>query len=180
MRKRRSDSFASGLSAPQRDELFAALSGGKAHSTMAERVKEWSGRKPSETALSAWFHGEIVRRKHIIAAEAMLVTQANCPPDMDERTRLALGQAKYLAVLEDLTPRDVAALAKIDLGERKLELERLKVANDTRVARRDLRLERDRLIFERLKGGERSEDLQSQIDLALAEIEKLKHGEDAP
>lgn len=177
--KLRADSFAARLTAAQRDELFAALAGGEALRAAAQRVQQWTGRRPSTQALSAWQVGEGRRRRHLAAREAMLVSMANCPPDMDAQTRRALGHAKYLAALEALAPREVAALLKADLDERRLELDRQKLAQDTRAARLLLRLDKDRLLFERLKGGEKGADLQEQIALALAEIEHLKHGEDA-
>lgn len=177
--KLRADSFAARLSPAQRDELFVALCGGLAHDAAAARVHGWTKTRPSTQAVSAWYRGEERRRRHLAANEAMLVSMANCPADYDAKARQALGHARYLATLEDLAPRDVAALLKADLDAQRLELDKQKLALDNRVTRLSLRIERDRLIFERLKGGEKSADLQQQIDLALDEIEKMKHGEDA-
>ena len=184
MKKLRKDSFAARLTPAQRDELFAKLAGGMGLDEAAKLVHtwtkaEWGGKAPSTQAVSAWFAGARVERRHSAAKEAMLVGMANCPADMDELTRKALGQAKYLAVLEDLEPRDVVAMAKLDLDERKLDLDERKLALDNRVARLSLALERLRIPLERARTGEKSEDLQEQIALALEEIHKLKHGEDA-
>lgn len=184
MSKLRKDSFAARLSPAQRDELFAALAGGLGLDEAAGRVlgwtkAEWGGKAPSTTAISAWFQGAKVERRYAAAKEASLVTQANCPADYDEQARKALGQAKFLAVLEDLSPMDLAFLEKNQIAREKLELEKKRLALDIRVTRRDLALDRARLLLERARGGEKSEDLQQQINLALEEIRILKHGEDA-
>lgn len=184
MTKLRKDSFAARLSPAQRDELFTKLAGGMGLEEAAAQVHawtkaEWGGKPPSGQAISAWFAGARVERRHAAAKEAMLVGMANCPADMDEQTRKALGQAKYLAVLEDLSPMDLALLEKNDIAWARLDLERKKLANDQRVTRRDLALDRAKILLERARGGEKSEDLQQQIDLALEEIHRLKHGEDA-
>jgi hypothetical protein len=144
-----------------------------------ERVTTAVSKAPSTTAVSAWFVGAKVERRHVAAKEAMLVAQANCPADYTDQARRALGQAKYLAVLEDLSPMDLAFLEKNDIAWAKIELDRKKLAQDQRVTRRDLALDRARILLERARGGEKSEDLQQQIALALEEIHKLKHGEDA-
>jgi hypothetical protein len=182
--KLRKDSFAARLTPAQRDELFVKLAGGLGLDEAARQVHawtkaEWGGKAPSTQAVSAWFAGARVERRHAAAKEAMLVGMANCPADMDTQTRSAIGQAKYLATLEDLEPRDVVAFAKLDLDERKLALDERKLALDNRVARLSLALERLRIPLERARTGEKSEDLQQQISLALEEIHKLKHGEDA-
>lgn len=184
MKKLRKDSFAARLTPAQRDELFLFLAGGGGLADAARKVHEWTraewgGKAPSTQAVSAWFAGARVERRHAAARESMYVGMANCPADMDQQTRLAIGQATYLATLEDLEPRDVVAFAKLELDKSKLELDRIKVSNDSRVARRDLVIERMRSILERARGGEKSTNLQEQIDLALEEINKLKHGEDA-
>lgn len=175
--KLRADSFAARLTTAQKEQLFADLVGGGAVKAAARQVKDWTGKQPSEQAVSAWLRGAVVERKHSAAREAMLVAQANCPADFDAQARLALGQAKYLAVLDDLEPRDVAAFEKNALLERKLALDEQKLAQDQRLARRDLALDRARLLLERARGGESGEELQQQIDLALEEIQRLKHGE---
>lgn len=182
--KLRSDSFAARLTPAQRDELFAMLAGGKSLAEAAAQVhewtkKEWSGRPPSTQAISAWFAGARVERKMAAAKEAALVAQANCPADYDEQARRALGQAKFMAVLEDLSAMDIALLEKNELAREKLELDKRKLDLDTRVQRRDLALARAKLLLERVRGGEKGDDLQQQIDLALEEIEKMKHGEPA-
>lgn len=180
--KLRSDSFAARLSAAQREELFMLLAGGGSLAEAAAKVGEWTKaegwRKPSTQAISAWFAGARVERRHLAAKEAMLVAQANCPADYDEQARRALGQAKYLAVLEDLSPMDLAFLEKNQIAREKLELEKQRLALDVRLTRRDLALDRARLLLERARGGEKSVDLQKQIDLALEEIHRIKHGED--
>lgn len=177
--KLRSDSFAARLKPAQKDELFAALVGGLGHEPAADQVRAWTGRKPSGTAVAAWYRGELVGRRIAACREVALVAEANCPADYSEQARRALGQAKFLAMLEDLTPRDIAAFEKNSLTERKLTLDEQRHARDTRVERLLLILERYRLIFERSRGGEKSDDLQQQIDLALEEIEKMKKGDDA-
>jgi len=182
--KLRSDSFAARLTPAQRDELFVSLAGGMSLADAAKKVHEWTkaewgGKPPSTKAISAWFVGERLERRYAAAAESSIVAQANCPADYDAKARQAVGQAKYLATLEELEPRDVVAFLKLELDERKVALDEVKTKNDTRVQRRDLALARAKLLLERVKGGERSEDLQSQINLALEEIERMKHGEDA-
>lgn len=182
--KLRKDSFAARLTPAQREELFVKLVGGMGLDDAARQVHEWTkaewgGKAPSTTAVSAWFVGAKVERRHVAAKEAMLVAQANCPADYTDQARRALGQAKYLAVLEDLSPMDLAFLEKNDIAWAKIELDRKKLAQDQRVTRRDLALDRARILLERARGGEKSEDLQQQIALALEEIHKLKHGEDA-
>ncbi len=182
--KLRSDSFAARLTPAQRDELFVALAGGLSLTEAASKVGEWTKsegwRKPSTQAISAWFQGAKVERRFMAAKEAALVTEANCPADYDEKARRALGQAKFLAVLEDLSPMDLAFLERNDIAKQKLDLDRQKLAQDVRVTRRDLALDRARILLERSRGGERGEGLQKEIDLALDEINRLKHGEDAP
>lgn len=74
---------------------------------------------------------------------------------------------------------DVAFLEKNQIAREKLELERRRLDLDVRITRRNLALDRARILLERARGGERGEDLQKQIDLALAEIERMKKGEDA-
>jgi hypothetical protein len=183
--KLRSDSFAARLTPAQRDELFIALAGGlglpEAAAKVAEWTKaEWGGRKPSTQAISAWFQGAKVERRFLAAKESALVAQANCPADYDEQARKALGQAKFLATLEDLSAMDIAFLEKNEIAHQKLELDRQKLAMDVRVTRRNLALDRTRLLIERVRGGERGEGLQKEIDLALDEIARLKRGEDGP
>jgi hypothetical protein len=183
-KKLREDSFAAKLSTPQRDELFHDLAGGLGLVAAAQKSHEWTkaewgGRPPSRTSVSDWFEGERVRRKYEAAKMAAVVTEANCPADYDAAARRALGQAKFATVLSDLSPMEVAALERNDIAKAKNALLERKVETDVRVARANLTLERARLALTRVKGGERSEDLQTQIDLALEEIEKLKHGDDA-
>jgi hypothetical protein len=182
--KLRKDSFAARLSAAQRDELFALLAGGLGLADAAKQVHawtkaEWGGRAPSTQAISAWFQATTVERRYAAAKEVALVAQANCPADYDEAARRQLGQARFLATLEGLSAMDIAFLEKNEIARQKLELEKEKLARDTRLQRRDLALDRARLLLERARGGEKSEDLQQQIDLALEEIQKMKNGEDA-
>ena len=183
--KLRSDSFAARLTPAQRDELFIALAGGLGLPEAAAKVcewtrAEWGGRRPSTQAISAWFIGATRERRFLAAKESALVAQANCPADYDEQARKALGQAKFLATLEDLSALDIAFLEKNEIARAKLDLDRQKLALDVRITRRNLALDRDRIIFERIRGGERGEGLQKEIDLALDEINRLKRGEDAP
>lgn len=182
--KLRADSFAARLSPAQRDELFALLAGGKSLAEAAAQAHawtkaEWGGKAPSTQAVSAWFAGERVARRLHIAREVAIQTEANCPADYDEQTRRALGQAKFLAMLEELSPKEVAIFDRNELLRQKVELDKQKLAQDARVARRDLALERARLLLTRVKGGEKGGDLQAQIDLALEEIERMKRGEEA-
>lgn len=184
MTKLRKDSFAARLTPTQRDDLFAKLAGGMGLREAALQVHawtkaEWGGKPPSDQAISAWFVAQRVERKMLAAREAALVAQANAPADIDDQARRALGQAKFMAVLQDLEPMDIAMLEKNEIARQKLDLEREKLARDTRVARLNLTLERAKLLLQRARGGEKSEDLQQQIDLALEEIEKMKRGEDA-
>lgn len=179
MPKLRSDSFAAGLTPAQRDELFALLAGGKSLAEAARWVRGLGAKAPSQQALSAWYAGARIERRYSAAKESALVAQANCPADYTEAARRALGQARFLATLEDLAPKEIAALEKIDLTREKLDLDRQRLAQDQRVTRRDLALDRARILLERVRGGEKGAGLQSQIDLALAEIQRLKTGEDA-
>jgi hypothetical protein len=179
-RKLRKDSFAARLSDTQQDELFRALAGGLGYSEAAAKVRTWTGRTASSQAISTWFQGAKVERRFAAAKEAALVAQANCPADYDEQARRALGQAKFLAVLEDLSPMDIAFLERNELAREKLELDRKKLAGDQRLARRDLALDRAKLLLERARGGESGAGLQKEIDLALDEIARLKRGEDVP
>ena len=178
-RKLRKDSFAARLSDAQKDELFGALAGGLGYSEAAAKVRTWTGRTASSQAISTWFQGAKVERRFAAAKESALVAQANCPADYDEQARRALGQAKFLAVLEDLSAMDIAFLEKNELAREKLALEKQKLAQDQRLTRRDLALDRAKLLLERARGGEKGEDLQKQIDLALDEIERMKKGDDA-
>lgn len=177
MRKLRSDSFAARLSPAQRDELFAALAGGLGVDEAPAKVHawtkaEWGGKPPSPQAISAWFAGEKVARRLFIAREVALQTEANCPADYDAQSRRALGQARFMAVLGELTPKEIATFDRNDIARQKLE-------HDTRVDRLLLALDRARLLLTRVKTGETGGDLQTQIDLALDEIEKMKRGDDA-
>lgn len=180
--KLRADSFAARLTPAQKEELFADLAGGKALSACAEKVFAWTKaegwKRPSTSAISAWYQGAKVERRYAAAKEAALVAQANCPADYDEQARRALGQAKFLAVLEDLSPMDLAFLEKNEIAREKLKLDREKLERDVRLQKRDLALERAKLLLQRVKGGEKSADLQEQINLALDEIERMKKGED--
>lgn len=160
------------------------LAEGKGLATAAAQVfewtrKEWGGKPPSTQAVSSWFAGATVERRMSAAKEAALVAQATAPADYDEQARRALGQAKFMAVLQGLEPMDIALLEKNEIARQKLELEKRKLDQDRRLQRMQLALDRSRLLLERARGGERGEDLQQQIDLALDEIEKMKHGEDA-
>ena len=74
---------------------------------------------------------------------------------------------------------DLAFLEKNEIAREKIKLDREKLNRDTRLQRRDLALDRAKLLLERARGGEKSEDLQQQIDLALEEIQRMKNGEDA-
>jgi len=49
---------------------------------------------------------------------------SDVPADYDEQARTALGQAKFLAMLEDLTPSDVAKFEKNALIQQKIDLDR--------------------------------------------------------
>lgn len=136
--KLRADSFAARLTPAQRDELFVALAGGLSLVDAAKRVHEWTraewgGKPPSTQAISAWGQGERVRRTLLAAREAALVAEANAPADCDAQARRALGQAKFMAVYQDLAPREIAALEKNDIARQKLELERAKLTLDVRV-----------------------------------------------
>ncbi len=127
--KLRSDSFAARLTPAQRDELFAALAGGLALTEAAKKVLEWTkvewgGKPPSTQAISAWLAGATVERRFAAAKEAALITQANCPADYDAQARQALGQAKFLATLEELSPKEVALLDRNELLRQKLDLQR--------------------------------------------------------
>lgn len=182
--KLRSDSFAARLTRPQKDELFEFLAEGGALKKAALMVydwtkAEWGGKPPSTQSVSDWFAGARVERKMSAAKEAGLVAEANCPDDVDEKTRRAIGQAKFAMVLQDMSPMDFALLEKNQIAREKLELDRIKVTNDTRVSRLQLMLDRAKMLLQRAKSGEKGGDLQQQIDLALDEIEKMKHGEDA-
>ncbi len=160
------------------------LADGKSYTVAAAQVhewtkKEWGGRPPSTSAISAWFSGARIERRFAAAKETALVAQANCPADYDEQARKQLGHAKFLATLEDLSPKDVAVLERNELVRQKLELDKRRLDLDQRVQQRDLALARAKLLLERARGGERGEDLQAQIDLALDEIERMKKGDDA-
>ena len=175
-RKLRSDSFAAQLTLTQREDVFAALAGGESLADAAQRVRAWIGKPVSAQAVSTWFAGARVERRFAAAKESALVAQANCPADYDEQARRALGQAKFLATLEDLTPGDIAALDRNELARQKIELERQRLAQDQRVTRRDLALDRTKILLERARGGEQGAGLQAEIDLALSEIQRLKTG----
>lgn len=182
--KLRSDSFAARLSDEQKDELFVDLAGGKSLRDAARQVHEWTkaewgGRPPSTQAISAWQASELVRRRMLAARESALVAQATAPADLDEQARKAIGQAKFMTVLQGIKPADIAMFERNDLARTKLELDKKKLEQDGRVQKRDLALAQAKLLLERARGGERSEDLQQQIDLALDEIERMKRGEDA-
>jgi hypothetical protein len=125
--KLRSDSFAARLTAAQRDELFAALAGGEALAAAVKRVRDWSGKATSQQAISAWQAGERVYRRISAAREVGLVAQANCPSDYSDQARRALGQAKFLATLEELSPGEIAQFEKNALIERKLALDEQKL-----------------------------------------------------
>lgn len=181
--KLRKDSFAARLSGPQKDELFEKLAGGMGLADAAQLAHawtkaEWGGKPPSTQAVSDWFAGEKVERRMSAARAAALVAQASAPADIDDQARRALGQAKFMAMLQEMTPMDIALLEKNEIARQKLELDRQKLAQDNRVSRLSLTLERAKLLLQRSRGGETGEDLQSQIDLALEEIEKMKRGED--
>ena len=176
--KLRSDSFAARLTAAQREELFALLAGGKSLAEGAQWVRGKGAKQPSQQALSAWYAGARIERRYAAAKESALVAQANCPADYTEAARRALGQARFLATLEALSPKEIAVLEHNELTREKLELDRQRLAQDSRVARRDLALDRAKLLLERVRGGETGAGLQSQIDLALEEIQRLKTGED--
>ncbi len=190
-KKLRSDSFAARLTPRRRDELFESLAGGMSLQEAAELVGKWTkaegcpatgsgrARKPSTQAISAWFAGARVERRFLAAKEAALVAQANCPDDFDAQARRALGQARFLAALEELSPGEIAKLERNELLRAKLELDRQKLEQDNRVARQALALDRARLLLARQKRGETGADLQEQIDLFLAEIERMKRGEEA-
>lgn len=181
--KRRSDSFATRLTPAQRDELFALLAGGKSLREGAawawQRYKaEFGGHPPSDSAVSSWYASEKVERRYAAAKAVALSAQAACPSDYDEQARRSLGQARFLAALGDLSPKELAALEKNQIAREKLDLDREKLEQDNRVARLGLSLERARLLLVRVKGGEKGGDLQAQIDMALDEIERMKRGEE--
>lgn len=208
MRKIRSNSFSARLTAGQRDELFAALAGGLAYADAAIKVYEWikendaalaadpksrpglfplsrrKGRRavskfPPRSSIQAWYQATAAEHRYEAAKQVAIVAQAQCPADYDDQARRALGQARFLATLEGLRVSEIAVLEKNEIARQKLALEREKVAGSTRDQRRELVLDRARLLLERARGGEESEDLQHQIDLALEEIRKMKYGEDA-
>ena len=181
--KLRKDSFAARLTRPQKDELFSFLAEGGGLKEAAEMVHawtkaEWGGKPPSTTAVSDWFIAARIERKFEVAKLSGEVAEANAPANVDEKTRRAIGQAKFTMVLGDLSPMDFAFLEKNEIAKRKVELEEKKHAEDKRVEKRDMLLVRAKILLERARGGEKGGDLQEQIDLALEEIHKMKHGED--
>ncbi len=149
MRKLRSDSFASGLTAAQRDELFTALVGGLGYDRGADWVKARGRPRPSPQAVQAWFAGARAARTIAAAREVALVTEANCPADYDAQTRRALGQQKFLAVLAGLSAKDVAALQSVDIAQQKLDLDRQKLELEERRLRLDQE-KFERLVLEKL------------------------------
>jgi hypothetical protein len=176
--KLRSDSFSARLTADQRDDIFAALAGGISIAEACARIKELTGKKPSGSAVSVWLTREGVRRRYELSIVAAAQASASCPKDADAQARRAVAQAKFAAVhsATGLSPEQVAQLERNEIARQRLELDRERHATDQRVARRDITLDRARLLLERSRGGETGADLQAQIDLALAEIQNLKHG----
>lgn len=179
--KLRSDSFSAKLTAEQRDDIFAALAGGMSIGESSDRIKQITGRKPAGSAVSVWLTRETVRRRYDLSIVAAAQASASCPKDADVQARRAVAMAKFAAVhsAEGLTPEQVAQLERNEISRLRLELDRERHATDQRVARRDITLDRARLLLERSRGGETGADLQAQIDLALDEIQRLKTGEAA-
>ncbi len=185
MKKIYSNSFAARLTAAQREELFTALAGGLGYAEAAVKVRDWmreneaarpaGSRVRREIKLSApitigkWYQAVAVERRYEVAKAAALVTQASCPADYDEQARRALGQARFLATLEGLRVSEIVALEKNEIA-------RAKLAFDAHRKECNHLLNRATLLLKRKQGGEESEDLQHQIDLA---IEKMRLGEDA-
>lgn len=162
MSKLRSDSFAAKLSPEQRDELYVALCGGVAYAAATSQVKAWSGRKPSEAALSTWFTRERITRTVALAREAGLVASAAAPADYTAQERAALGRARFLTLLKDLEPEQIAKLDRNDLHRQRLAIE-------------SRRLELDQMKVERLV-LERFDDLVAARESAISRGLK---GEDA-
>lgn len=179
MRKPRKDGWAASLAPELQDDLFRGLAAGKGPEWVREQLKGTGTRRPSDTAISQWLARERVRRRMDLAIVSAAEAAAHCPKDSEDLTRRGIAQAKFTAVMGDLTPYEVVAFEANAIAREKLELERIKVAQDNRVARRNLALDGARLLLQRVKGGEKGETLQAQIDLALEEIERLKNGEDA-
>jgi hypothetical protein len=149
MPKLRSDSFAAGLTASQRDELFAALVGGLGYDRGADWVKSHGRPRPSPQAVQAWYAGAKAERAIAAAREVALVTEANCPADYDAQARRALGQQKFLAVLAGLSAKDVAALQSVDIAQQKVDLDAKKLALEERRLRLDQE-KFERLVLEKL------------------------------
>lgn len=154
MSKLRPDSFAAKLSPAQRDELYVALCGGVAHAAAASQVKVWTGKAPSESALSSWFTRERITRTVALAREAGLVASAAAPADYTSQERAALGRARFLMTLKDLEPEQLAKLDRNDLHREKLAIERERLKLES--------IKIDRLIFERF------DDLVAARDAAIS------------
>lgn len=189
-----SNSFASRLTAEQRDELFAALKDGLSYSEAAAKIRHWmktndeaglNGARPGReiqltqaTTIAKWYHTTAIEHRYAAAQEVDRVARAQCPPDYEEQTRRALGQARLLAILEGLRPADIALLERNEIAREKLALDREKLARYAHLQRIDLLIDQAKFLLARSQAGEKSADLQRQIDLTLEEIERLKHGED--
>lgn len=188
----RSNSFAARLTPAQRDELFEAITAGLSYHDAAKKIRDWitandaagrNGPRPvrplklsEATTIGKWYHATATERRHALVAEVAKVAQAHCPADYEAQGRRALGQARYLATLEGLSVADIVMLERSELARDKLALEREKLAYQQR---RDLVAEKTRLLLARTRGGEKGAELQRQIDLVLAEIERIQAGDAA-
>lgn len=182
-----SNSFAARLTASQRDELYEALSAGLKYDDGAAMVRDWiqandAARPPGTppgrpmalsngSSIGKWFHAATAARRYEQARRAALTARARDPDDGKTPSRSALDQARYVALLEGLKPRDIAAFERNELAREKLALEREKFAHQAL-------LKQAEALLRRTQEGDDGEDLQDQIDLALEEIQKMKRGED--
>lgn len=182
------NSFIARLTAAQREELFFALSDGLGYRQALGKIRAWmqandeaglngdkAGREIRMSAisvLSKWYRNAVAQRRYERAKEAAAVALAHAPADFEEQARRALGHARYLATLEGLAVSDIASLERNELARERLAFDREKHADQQR---RDAVLEQAQKLLDQAKGNA-GENLQFQIDLALAEIHHMKHG----
>lgn len=160
-RKLRADSFSAGLTAEQRDELFAILAGGQDLRKGALLVQEWTGKRISAQAVSNWLARETLDRRFAVCKDAALVAQANTLGTLDAQARSSLAQAKFLSLLKELTPQELVGYERNDLVRQKLDLDKQRLILDQEKFAR--------LILDKL------EDLRSiATQMELSDTERLE------
>jgi len=162
MKRVKADSWAARLSPEQREDLFVDFHESRLScEEAAERASQLSGRRVTTGMLSNWYRGQ--RAAWVLAQAGSAAERAalEAPEDLDDRATLAVRQATFAAVMEALTPEQLAAFERNQLSREKLELQR-----------EQLRLDREKWEEAKRRAALADQTEDALTDKHLSEAEK--------